>query len=117
MRETISRRLTALETRHRPKHQPRTFVVMPWDVEPAACPDDIVMTVAFVRPTDQPGGERVPYARTGIHPADDEPGSHNGRRHQATADAKPRTFQQFETGGSIYMPHNGREPHDGGSYA
>lgn len=122
MRETISRRLAALETRHRSKHQPRRFLLMPWDLEPDADPDDMVITIGFVRPTDQIGGERVPYIRTGIHPAEDDPASHNGRLHRAymrdrAVRDQARTSRTYPTGTAIIPPYNGREPLEGGSYA
>jgi hypothetical protein len=75
----IERRLAALEAlqARRPQPQPRTFVVMPWDLIPDASPADMVIEVNFVRPTGQFGGERMPYERVGIHPADDGPRSRN----------------------------------------
>ena len=77
----IARRLAALEAR-RPRNPGRVFVVYPWDLLPDATDDDMVLQVQFVRPTDQFGGERVPYERTGILPGVDDPASNNGRLYQ-----------------------------------
>jgi hypothetical protein len=112
---TYRRRLAALEAR-RSERQPRSLVVMPWDIEPAAAPGDAVMRVAFTRPGDHPSNW-VPYARTGIHPGEDDPQSHNGQLHCATAGAQAWTMRTFATGVTIALPYNGREPLEGHPHA
>lgn len=116
MSEKITRRLSALESRRR-LHHTRRFLLMPWDLEPDAGPDDMVIRISFIRPTDRFGGEPVPYIRTGINPAEDDPNSHNGRLHRESAGDHPWTSRTYPTGTTITLPHNDREPLEGGPYA
>ena len=64
----LGNRLSRIEARRsiRTVRNFRTVVVMPWDHFPPAGSADIVFEVNFVRPTGMPGGERVPYERTGV---------------------------------------------------
>lgn len=102
-------RLAALEARVRMTN-PRSFLIMPWDLMPDASDDDMVIYVTFVRPTDQPNGESVPYKRTGIHPSEDNPGSENAVLYRDSAAAQPWTHRMLSNGSALIMPHNGREP-------
>jgi len=117
MKRDLDRRIAVLEARRRPKSDARHILLMPWDLEPDLGPDDMAITINFVRPTDQYGGERVPYIRTGIHPAEDDPESHNGRLHHDETRDRAWITRTYATGTTISLPHNGREPLAGVSYA
>lgn len=114
---SLTRRLGALESSPRFRRKPNSFVVMPWDIAPDAADGDALLTVHFVRPTDQPSREWVPYARTGIHPALDAPESPNAQLYNSSASDQAWTARRFATGASLVMPYNGREPLEGHTHA
>jgi hypothetical protein len=115
----IAERLARLEARMFviPAKVWRTIMVQPWDHQPDESAYDMVMSVSYVRPTDQFGGERVPYERTGIHPRADGPQSYNGSLYRESAQDQAWTERRYSSGFTFVLPHSGREPLEGRLHA
>jgi hypothetical protein len=115
MSTSISRRLAELEARQTVR--PRSFVIMPWDIVPETKPDDLVLEYHILEPGAVPGGPRIPYERTGVHPAQDNPGSVNAQLHRDSESAAIWSSRKLPNGTTLQLPHNGREPLEGGRHA